>query len=100
MGKRLSRATDRTKTNETKEIERIDPLANISGIAYDMELQISDAIGVVRTALERRSNDEDEDCGDALGLIWFRLEQIQEGHALIVKNAPYGRHVPGEEGKL
>lgn len=88
------------KRNNLKTSLEIDPLHNISGIAYDMELQIQDAVGVTRTAQERIGENqlENDECLAALGLILYRLEQIQEGHALIVQNAPYSKYVPGEKG--
>ena len=110
MGKAIrNRAKAESNLVEEKESAqinplRINPLENISGIAYDMELQIRDAIGVARTA-KHRSNDAESECEDyccsaALDLIMYQLEQIQEGHALIVKNAPYRDYVPGEKGEL
>ena len=59
------------KQNEgaTNMTERHDPLGNISGIAYDMEIQIEDAIAIARTAQQRGSDDDEEgDCGDAPAL--------------------------------
>jgi hypothetical protein len=82
-----------------------------SAIAYE-DLQISDAISIARTGQERCHDDEndEQDYEAILRLILYRLEQIQEGHELIVKNAPYPRYVPeenayskyiaGEEGGL
>jgi hypothetical protein len=65
-----------------------------------MELQISDAIGIARTAEERQIDDNDGgDCSDALNLILYRLEQIQEGHAYIAKLAPYPASVKTAEGR-
>ena len=101
MKKTLKRVTNMTRSNREKQSEGIDPLQNIAGIAYDMELHIEDVIGITRTAQERSQDSEleNEDCAAALGLIMYRLEQIQEGHELIAKNAPYRDYVPGEEGR-
>lgn len=77
------------QTKMKKESAPVNPLRNIAGIAYDMELQIADAIGIARTAQERQTDDEGGDCSDALDLILYRLEQIREGHELIAKLAPY-----------
>ncbi len=87
------------KRNELKPIETIDPLSNISGAAYDMELPIRDAIGLVRTVHHKNMEDDDasEYCSAAMGLLLYLLEKIQEGHEVIVKNAPYSRYVPGEK---
>lgn len=92
------------KRNELTQLQKIDPLENISGVALEMEEQISDATAIART-LKQRCNDaenegEEVSCGEALGLILYRLEQIQEGHALIVKNVSYRDYVPGEKGGL
>jgi hypothetical protein len=85
--------------NGPKPLEKMTPVEKISSIAYDMELHISDAIGIARTAQERHIDEQEADCKAALGLILFRLEQIQEGHSLIVKHAPYRNHTPAEEGR-
>ncbi len=88
------------RTNGNKKSEPINPLGNITGIAYDMELQIIDAIGIARTAQETQMDDEGEPCDQALGLILYRLEQIQAGHALIAKLAPYEtRPAQNDEGR-
>ena len=109
MGKALKSRTKAESNHVEKENEQlnplqINPLENISGIAFDMELQISDAIGVARTA-QHRSNDAESECEDyscsaALDLIMYQLEQIQEGQALMVTKAPYRDYVPGEKGGL
>lgn len=88
------------KRNELKPIEAIDPLSNIAEIAFDMELQIQDAIGIVRTAHDRLGEFEEGDPLEALRMIWFRLEQIREGHALIAKNASRRRCVLSEKGEM
>ncbi len=87
------------KRNELKPIERIDPLRNISGAAYDMELPIRDAIGIARTVHHRSmgENDADEYCSATMGLLLYLLEQIYEYHSVIVQNAPYSHFVPGEK---
>ncbi len=89
-------------SNELKPIEAIDPLHYISGAAYDMELPIRDAIGIARTVHRRSMGDDDagEYCSATMGLLLYLLEQIQEGHEVIVKNAPYSRYVPGEKERL
>ena len=88
-----------TRTDQEPD-EQINPLRNIAGIAFDMELQIQDAIGVARTAHDMIGEDEVGDPVGALRLILYRLEQIQEGHALIAKNAPYRSRASAEEGGL
>ncbi len=105
MGKALKSRAKAESNNEKKESEqinprKINPLENISGIAYDMELQIRDAICIARTVRERQMDEEHEDCESAINLILYRLDQIQDGHALIVKNAPYRDYVPGEKEGL
>ena len=100
MGKAIRSRAKAESNIEEKESDQINPLQNVAGIAFDMELQIQDAIGVVRTAQERQWDNEEGDCSDALGLVLFRLEQIREGHALIAKNAPYRNYVPSEKGEL
>lgn len=93
MGKTVKSRVSKEVSSDERRCDRTDPLRNIAGIAFYMESQIQDAIGVARTA-KHRSNDaesdgEDYSCSAALDLILYRLEQIQEGHALITENAPY-----------
>lgn len=86
--------------NEEKLCGQFNPPKNISGIAFDMKLQIEDAIGVARTAQERQADGECVDCEAALRMILFRLWQIHEGHALIIENAPYALSFSGEKERL
>jgi len=75
------------KNRRQQERAPINPLQNIAGTAYDMKLQNADAIGTVQTLTRVSMDDEDGYCGDVPDLILYRLEQIQEGHALIAKLA-------------
>lgn len=86
----MGRATTAAKRTETVPLERLTPLQKISSIAYDMELQIADAIGITRTAQEKALEENFEEYDAAFGLILYRLGQIREGHDLIAQNAPYG----------
>lgn len=87
------------KRHLTQTLTPAQVIQRIAGAAYDMELQISDAIGIVRTAEERQMDDDGGDCSDVLNLILYRLEQIQEGHAHIAKLAPYPKSVKTAEGR-
>ncbi len=103
MGKAIKSSSNSGKPDE-KNCGQFDPLRNISGLALEMEDDISDAIAIARTAKERSINAENEgeefNCSDALGLILYRLVQVQECHALIVKNAPYSLYAPGLKERL
>ena len=87
------KASPYTNPHPSQAIERI------AGAAYDMELHISDAIGIARTAGERQIDDDGGDCSEALNLILYRLEQTQKGHAHIAKLAPYPKSVKKAEGR-
>jgi len=65
----MGRAATAAKRTELTPLERIDPIRNIAGVCYEMEDQISHAIAIARTAQDRRMDDEEADCLEALGLI-------------------------------
>lgn len=88
------------KRHLTQTLTPAQVIERIAGAAYDMELQISDAIGIARTAEERQIDDDGGDCSDALNLILYRLEQIQKNHAHIAKLAPYPVPVKKAKGGL
>jgi len=87
------------KRNLKQSLTPVQVIERIAGAAFDMELQISDAVGIARTAEERQIDDGGEDCSEALGLILYRLEQIQESHAHIAKLAPYPASAKKAEGR-
>ncbi|MDR4467531.1 MAG: hypothetical protein MRJ68_04415 [Nitrospira sp.] len=86
----MGRTTTAAKRTEIVPLEKMTPLEKISELAFDMELQIKDAIGIARTAQQKAVEENFEEYDAAFGLILYRLEQIREGHALIAEHAPYG----------
>ncbi len=87
-------------SNVPKESASNNTLRSIAGIANQLEVHISDAMGVVRTAVEESSDEVMDTRMGALYLIWYRLEQIQKAHAQIVKLAPRLNHVEKSERRV
>lgn len=96
----MASCTKRTPLEEIESLAKMTPLQKIAGLAYDMELQIADAIGIARTAQEHAMREHYEDYDAFFGLILYRLEQIREGHALIAEHAPYSDSFTGKKERL
>lgn len=87
------------KSSRSKDSKPNNVIHDIANIAYDMEMHISGAIAIARTAGERQIDDEESNGGDALGPLHYRLEQIKEGHAQIAALAPYPKNSMKTEGR-
>ena len=96
----MANRTKRIPLEEMRSLETMSPLEKISEIAFDMELQVNDAIGIARTAQQKALEENFEEYDAAFGLILYRLEQIREGHALIAEHAPYSDSCAGKKERL
>lgn len=86
------------KTNVHKQRGPVSPLGRIAKIAHEVNLHISDAIAVTRTAAEQANDEDPGNCEAAVYLIWYKLEKIKEAYEQITALAPYVKATEEMEG--